>query len=78
MHRTEHDELTDCMECGATVAPGPDRAFAITDAAVLCHACATQRGGQYDELDDRWLVPPGIGDLPTSAAPIRERRADRA
>lgn len=69
MHRTEQEELMDCIDCGATVAPGADRAFAITDEMVLCHACATRRGGQYDEMHDRWLVPPRLDGLPDERRP---------
>jgi hypothetical protein len=35
---------------------------------VLCDACAVDRGGVYDEPEDRWAVPPDLAGLPEEAA----------
>lgn len=58
------DMLTPCIECGATLALGTSEAFATDDETLLCWACATRRGGVFDAAQDRWVVPPNVGDLP--------------
>lgn len=69
MHGKESRELERCLECGATVAPATDRAFAISDEAVLCFACAERRGGRFDEARDGWIVPPDLSGLPDERRP---------
>lgn len=55
MHRSESEELSTCVVCGAEVSIARDRAFAAGSRTVLCYDCATRRGGIYDEAQDRWL-----------------------
>jgi hypothetical protein len=62
MHGSEDQELAECMDCGATVSPGTDRAFAMNDTMCLCFACAIARGGVYDEPHDRWAKAPRVAD----------------
>lgn len=65
MHRQEQSEQIECYDCGASVAPGTDRAFVVSDEAVLCFECSVERGGRYDEVQDAWLKAPrldGIAD----------------
>ena len=69
MHNQERDELAECCDCGATIAPTTDRAFVIQDTAVLCFDCAVKRGGVYDGREDRWTVPPRVADLPDERRP---------
>ncbi len=69
MHRQEYDELVDCCDCGATVAPGPDRAFAVSDDVFLCFDCAFRRGGVYDGQKERWAVAPSVSGLADERRP---------
>ncbi len=69
MHALEENELADCRDCRATIAPSTDRAFAINDDDFLCFDCAVLRGGVYDAHEERWTVPPNVADVPD------ERRA---
>ncbi len=69
MHRSEAEELVECFDCGATIAPALDRAFAISDDAFLCFDCALKRGGVFDADEDRWTKPPRVGDLPDERRP---------
>ncbi len=64
MHRSETLELASCAVCGAEIAPARDRAYAAGTDAFLCFACATQRGGTWDEAHDRWLEAPDTSGLP--------------
>ncbi len=63
MRRSEDRELTACSECGADVHVARDRAYALDVDRVLCFACATRRGGSYDERRDLWVEPPDLGGL---------------
>ncbi len=69
MHRSENRELADCIDCGATISPGRDRGFSLTQSTCLCFECAIRRGGVYDEPHDRWLVRPKIADEPDERRP---------
>jgi recombinational DNA repair protein (RecF pathway) len=68
MHSQEY-ELTDCCDCGATIVPATDRAFALNDNEFLCFDCAVRRGGAFDAAQERWTVPPDVANVPD------ERRA---
>lgn len=63
MHREEGDQLSRCLDCGAWISPGTDRAFAFGAGGILCWRCATERGGSYDADLDHWETEPGIEDL---------------
>jgi recombinational DNA repair protein (RecF pathway) len=64
MHSLESVELTHCCECGTMVYPATDRAFGVDEDEFLCVECAIRRGGVYDELWDRWAVPPNLSGIP--------------
>ena len=64
MHRTESRELTNCVICGAEIAPARDRAFAVSTDRFLCFGCAVGRGGSWDEQHDHWTAAPETSDLP--------------
>ncbi|MEB2344580.1 MAG: hypothetical protein OZ948_07570 [Deltaproteobacteria bacterium] len=64
MRSSESRELTRCVLCGAEIAPGRDRTFAISPEQFLCFACAVRRGGSWDERRDRWTEEPELGGLP--------------
>lgn len=66
MHRTESDDLTLCMHCGAEISIAVDRTYAVTDQAGLCFACAVARGGSYDEAHDTWTRLPTLAGLPSA------------
>ena len=71
------EEALVCAACGAAVASDAERAFEFGDENVLCAACATARGGRYDEHRDAWEPPPdlsGIGDEAYGATPGERRR----
>jgi hypothetical protein len=63
MHRSEQRELEFCSECGAEVHVSRDRAYAVDADRVLCFACATKRGGAYDEHRDLWVEAPDLAGL---------------
>jgi hypothetical protein len=69
MHNQEANDLTDCCDCGASIAPAIDRAFGLNDEEFLCFDCAVLRGGVYDAREERWTVAPNVTGLPD------ERRA---
>jgi hypothetical protein len=66
MHRSEEALQDICASCGAEVL-SLERIFAFEtgddEPAVLCAACAMARGGQYEELHDRWVRAPDVTDL---------------
>jgi hypothetical protein len=70
MHREEWSELGECVVCGEAVSLTTDRAYALADRDCLCFRCATERGGVYDEKEDRWKVAPNSGDLPDERRPV--------
>lgn len=69
MEEEEADLLFDCVDCGATIDPERDRAFAVSPELYLCFDCSIRRGGRWDAYDDKWVVAPNVGDEPD------ERRA---
>ena len=40
MHRSEGYDLVSCLQCGAEVSIGKDRAYAVSTDAALCMRCA--------------------------------------
>jgi hypothetical protein len=69
METDELEELVRCFDCGAMIAPGPDRAYAISDESFLCFECAERRGGRYDHDADEWIVAPNVADEPDERRP---------
>jgi recombinational DNA repair protein (RecF pathway) len=69
MDEEELSDLVDCVDCGATISPGPDRAFALGEGRFLCFACAGRRGGAYDIEEDRWTSAPDVADAPDERRP---------
>jgi hypothetical protein len=68
----DEDEFPDvCASCGAAVTVDAERSYAYGPSGVLCHACATRRGGVYDATRDRWVVEPDLADLPDERRPHR-------
>ena len=65
----EELELCQCAECGADVDVHADRYFVFSDEGVLCFECAISRGGQYDEDNDVWLVPPDVSTFTDERRP---------
>jgi hypothetical protein len=63
MHRSESDEMTLCLVCGAEISVAVDRTFAVTDDTAVCFACAVERGGRYDELHDTWTRAPELSGV---------------
>jgi hypothetical protein len=64
MHESETYDQTLCLQCGASVSIARDRAYALGDDEALCFSCAVARGGEYDELHDRWTAAPSLKGLP--------------
>jgi hypothetical protein len=54
------DEESWCVACGSPVRAATDRTFAVSPERDLCFACSIERGGEYDEQTDRWVVPPRL------------------
>jgi hypothetical protein len=69
MHRSETEELIQCLACGAEISIDRDRSFAITQDDGLCFACALKRGGVYDELHDTWTRAPDVTDYASVEQP---------
>jgi hypothetical protein len=69
MEQDEWNELVQCVDCRAMIAPGPDRAFAISDDDFLCFACSIRRGGLFDYDEDSWIVAPNVADEPDERRP---------
>ena len=64
MEEQEWNELQNCADCGASIDPGIDRGYMLSDELCLCFACTVRRGGQYDALHETWTVAPGAADEP--------------
>lgn len=64
MHRSELRDDSVCADCGAQIAAGRERGFALSAGVALCFACAVERGGVYDEQRDAWTQAPDTADLP--------------
>lgn len=58
-----------CLGCGADIYGDDDRSFAFGPDAYLCFQCAVDRGGVYDEEEDRWLAEPNVESLPDERRP---------
>jgi len=67
----DEDDRDICTSCGAAIDVGRERAFSYGPSGVLCHACATRRGGVYDAGRERWEVEPDLTDLPDERRPHR-------
>lgn len=67
--RSDWDDATSCVECGAVLWPDVDRPFASSPETFLCYSCAERRGGVYDAAYDRWSVPPDVSGLPDERRP---------
>lgn len=63
MHRETLAELVDCADCGAPVDVGRERGYQGAGNWALCQACALERGGHFDENEDRWTVQPEVTGL---------------
>ena len=63
MHRSEARDIQRCWGCGAEVSEGADRVFTFGPDGILCFACASERGGVYDERHDHWDEAPNVGGL---------------
>ena len=59
MIQPDEDESC-CVACGGRLMPEMDRSFAISTERDLCFSCSVERGGEYDEETDRWLVAPRL------------------
>ncbi len=55
-------ELEICAACGADIAE-ETTAYGISDEEWLCLDCAVARGGELDELRERWIVAPDLEGL---------------
>ena len=69
MEGDEYDDLYQCIDCGAEIAPGTDRVFAVSPEEYLCFDCSVRRGGQYDADEDRWVRVPWVADEPDERRP---------
>jgi hypothetical protein len=58
------DELVECVACGASIAPEVARAYAVSPDVYLCWMCSLERGGRFDDEEDRWVRPPDVEGLP--------------
>jgi hypothetical protein len=56
----DDDTIAVCADCGTEVELDIDRGFRVGERAALCFECAVERGGTYDENDERWLEPPDL------------------
>lgn len=63
--RSDEGVIAVCAACGTELEPETERGFRIGDSAALCFECAVERGGTYDETQDRWLEPPDLEGLET-------------
>jgi hypothetical protein len=71
MHEEELEDLAECWECGAPVAPGADGAYVFgeDEDRILCQEWPKRRGGEYDAVHDRWTREPDVADLPDERRP---------
>jgi len=69
MHRSEIEDMqvTMCASCGEEISAARDRAYVIGEDEAICFSCAIDRGGEYDELEDRWTEGPDLAGVPSSA-----------
>jgi hypothetical protein len=67
-----HDEWlepTICCDCGASIWPETERAFACSPESYLCFACAERRGGVFDAAEERWTTAPDVEDIADERRP---------
>lgn len=70
MPRDERDDVLGlCSDCGMDVGVDVSHVFVSEGGARLCWDCALERGGEFDEKHDRWLVPPALNGLPDERRP---------
>lgn len=62
-------EMAICCECAAPIDAATSRAYVCSPETLLCFTCAERRGGVYEAVQDRWVIPPDVSGLPD------ERRA---
>jgi hypothetical protein len=65
MHRTEADQRTECLICGAEFSLESDRSFLLSERRALCFECALERAGAHDEAHDRWTQALKLSGLPS-------------
>ena len=63
MGRNAAEAILECVDCRGAIDRAPGRGYRHAGDWGLCFACALERGGQYDENEDCWLVPPDIDSL---------------
>ncbi len=63
MHRQTWFEMMDCADCGIPIDVDRERGYRSADDWALCSGCALERGGCFDEEEDRWVVLPDTTDL---------------
>lgn len=63
MHREELEQLDVCASCQASIIPNEEESFAFGPNSVLCWKCAIDRGGVYNEYEERWTTAPNVSDL---------------
>ena len=68
MHRSELEEMADCVDCGFPVDVDRERGYRSSGDWVLCQSCAFARGARFDQEEDRWTVPPDSTGLPETEA----------
>jgi hypothetical protein len=73
MHRSESEEIVDCVDCGTPLDVDRERGYRGSGDWALCQACALERGGRFDEEEDRWTVAPNTLDLPVEESEHRVR-----
>lgn len=64
MEREQAEEIVDCADCGLPLDVERERGYRGHQEWALCRGCALQRGAQFDEDEDIWIVPPDLTDLP--------------
>ena len=62
MNGGDPDERLSCGACGSLLDPG-DRVYAFGSGGVICFPCAIQRGGTYDDGQDRWTQAPDVSNV---------------
>lgn len=68
MEEEEFEDTVECWECGEAIAD-PGEAYWFSPEGALCLECAARRGGEYDELADRWTREPDTTDLADERRP---------
>jgi hypothetical protein len=60
----EEDTSLACARCAEQIEDvGVERGYLFAEDQALCYACATARGGQYDEPRDCWIRAPDLSGL---------------